>query len=958
MNPGVEGYLETYRSTQGYLKLSRSYCNFLGGIRWSGEDDLLVNRDGHAFCFFPPIADLLEGFAGAGRVIPFECVLHWIDLLQNLRGHENADVRRLRQLFHETGMVWRNAGALAAILSADVPAPPNPPPMEHVCRRLRDQAFPIRWFVARFHDVDPGPAAVPAISPECFEQLVPARLSPYSDDELRGWLQHGRGPLREAGSALARAQPLPRSLTGILAALLLRPRLAGAEAYVTRLVGALTVPPRRLAPQELPVGGYADMSTHGAVEHILPSQHALDELEFLRRFAERELLFFRREEPPTQNRREMVVLIDQGVRTWGDVRLVLAAAALALGKQAARRSQPLRLAGTSNAGLPLDPLAVDDETLGELIEASDISLNPGAALETVLQNPSEALRDVVLLTHPRNVREPDVLAAARRAGARDRLFAVTIDEDGAAAVSEIRRGTPVPVRQFRIEFERSKPPEPLRFDPSEVLAPWTGDVEPVPFPFRFGTSGKIVHFDFDYEGRWLLTVSDGGMLHLWGLNGDQREVLPRPFRDGELLKGVRTVIGVSGGYVLILINKEQPCAAHYDVVGRQCHVLNLWRGWPVRTAHYLAEIHSIRFVGTQSGPYLLDLANGKSALERQASERPGLQEALDAYNRRGPSRCEIIDRDDSDSPSRCRLLSTERYAYILDANPGTITVRQSGCEDRVFVPQADGKPLLRGAMISAAHAAGDVLALCAQLHDRSIRLLLFRGSTGALLREYRYEAKTREKPRFLLSPDGRWLARMAVVWGGHVIVENTDTPSQRIATRGGGYNNNAQIFLGERSLLIAMHETHWHLVHWTDDTVEFDYETKRGGPTGFTKPAFREATRAGLSRVRALIDAAHLTYDPGRSLATAVRDGLEFALDRYGQVPVFDSSGKLLCMFMAFRSRLAAWLPDGSRCGSEALGQGPETPGARARLAQILRNKHHARCTITGEPAAQAKGEP
>ncbi len=65
------------------------------------------------------------------------------------------------------------------------------------------------------------------------------------------------------------------------------------------------------------------MTTTGNPEQILPSQFALDDLEFLRRFAERELLYFRREEPHSRTREELVVLLDQGVRTWGIVRLVL-----------------------------------------------------------------------------------------------------------------------------------------------------------------------------------------------------------------------------------------------------------------------------------------------------------------------------------------------------------------------------------------------------------------------------------------------------------------------------------------------------------------------------------------------------------------------------------------------------------------------------------------------------------
>ncbi len=522
-----------------------------------------------------------------------------------------------------------------------MPEPAEPPHIDHVCRRLRNRAFPIRWFIARFHESALGPAEVPAITPEEFERRVIDRLAAYSDDELPCWLQNGRGPIHEAGAALARVQPpLPRTLMGVLAALLLRPRLAGAETYVTRLVGALTLPPRRLAPQELPVGGYADMTTRGAVEHILPSQHALDELEFLRRFAERELLFFRREEPPAQNRQEIAILIDQGVRTWGDVRLVLAAAALALGKQCAGRAQQFRFAGTSNAGRLLDPLEADVETLGELIEASDLSFDPGAALEAVLEQPCDALRDVVLLTHPRNLREPDVLAAARRAGKRDRVFAVALDEEGTAAMSEIRHGAPVLLRQFRVEFVAAQPAPPVAApeEPLKPFAAWAGDVEPIPCPFRFGTSGRITHFEFDHGGQRLLTVSAGDMLHLWGLHGDDREVLPRPFLEGYLLRDIQKVVGVIGGFVLLGGHDARGVyAAHYDLLRRRCQAryLNLGPGWSVLRAHYLPEFHSLRLLqrvphGGAARPYCLNLATGK-CMEPEHDGRPGLQDAFRAW---------------------------------------------------------------------------------------------------------------------------------------------------------------------------------------------------------------------------------------------------------------------------------------------------------------------------------------
>src|SRR6202035_3547773 len=93
MNPEVQSYLEHYQTTQGYLKLPTGYCEFLGGIRWSSEDDTLVYPDGKVFAFHAAIAEFLEGFSGGGRVIPFACVLHWAHMLQNGRRHPVAEIR-------------------------------------------------------------------------------------------------------------------------------------------------------------------------------------------------------------------------------------------------------------------------------------------------------------------------------------------------------------------------------------------------------------------------------------------------------------------------------------------------------------------------------------------------------------------------------------------------------------------------------------------------------------------------------------------------------------------------------------------------------------------------------------------------------------------------------------------------------------------------------------------------
>ena len=82
-----------------------------------------------------------------------------------------------------------------------------------------------------------------------------------------------------------------------------RTRLSGAIPLVNAMVSALSLPPRRATPPQLPLGGYADVTTRGEPEQLLLSQLALDPDDFVRRFAEKELLYFRREEPPERNAR-------------------------------------------------------------------------------------------------------------------------------------------------------------------------------------------------------------------------------------------------------------------------------------------------------------------------------------------------------------------------------------------------------------------------------------------------------------------------------------------------------------------------------------------------------------------------------------------------------------------------------------------------------------------------------
>src|SRR5208283_723287 len=312
-----------------YLHIPAAYAAHLGGLRWSGPGDAVEHEDGTTFALTHEIALFLEGFVASRRLIHFGFVLHLLHLLGQGKHSVSTQVLPLRRAFQDTGRSLRNAGALCAELCRSVPPVAEPIDLDFSSRLWVTNSSLMSLLCAAseagaFENV----AEAPPLDPLAFEGRVLTALANYSTEELHHWFRHGCGPVKKRSEAIAQALDTvrPRTLGSVLAELSRRRRLAGAVPLVSQMVSALAVPPRKLTPPNLPLGGYADVTTRGQPEQLLPSQFALDDLEFVRRFAGNELLFFRREEPQVQLREELVLLLDQGVRTWGDVRLVLSAA--------------------------------------------------------------------------------------------------------------------------------------------------------------------------------------------------------------------------------------------------------------------------------------------------------------------------------------------------------------------------------------------------------------------------------------------------------------------------------------------------------------------------------------------------------------------------------------------------------------------------------------------------------
>jgi hypothetical protein len=276
---------------------------------------------------------------------------------------------------------------------------------------------------------------------------------------------------------------------------------------------------------------------------------------------------------------------------------------------------------------------------------------------------------------------------------------------------------------------------------------WTGDVEPVPFPFRPGLVAPATDLGFDAGGEWLVVAGRDGVLHGLSFDGSPPEVLPRAFHGGAVLRRVEAILGVPDGVVVcgrltptvptqnvtvislgepIMVSTASPpwmapqanpvagearfVAAHYDRVHRRVTVHNVGRAFgPARWSAFPdLNCVAVRELGGEQpiAGGAVDLTSLGWYHEGQGSEQAARARTAFA-------------RADFGSPPHTLEVKTQ-WTRGSDAPKGDPFLRLSGNTVHVkradppwapFEPRRDGKPALAGTTIHQARLAGGVLAL-------------------------------------------------------------------------------------------------------------------------------------------------------------------------------------------------------------------------------------------------------
>jgi hypothetical protein len=409
---------------------------------------------------------------------------------------------------------------------------------------------------------------------------------------------------------------------------------------------------------------------------------------------------------------------------------------------------------------------------------------------------------------------------------------------------------------------------------------------------------------------------------------------------GEVMTEVQAVLGVAGGFVVAGVLSDGLAACHYDLRTRRCRAAvlmdknipadsrlhSMFQGLWV----YDSELHCL-VVSLCGRLAAWDLSLERLAGSEQHSQSPRVAQALRKATSLGTRPPQLV--VNSTPPH------SAEYGWLdLDERTGRVEVFLPGKGRRDLIPLKDGQPALRGWYAGMAQLCGSTLALAlfpsGDERKGEVRLALYRLTDGAPLGEYR---QSRDHWAHVLSDDGRLLAWQSKPMEVTIrsVLESAD-PSAVVRTTRGEFHSSPLLMLGNRGLVIRVDGRIYHLIRWDQGILLHTIHNQDAGAQ-LLRQQLRELDLS-LNGIRPAQGEPPLgcSYDPWRFQRATSSHNLSAAIDRFGQVFLFNRSGRLLAGFFAYDDQFAAWLADGACLGSEKLLGRRSTPNAPFVIGRAL----------------------
>lgn len=264
----------------------------------------------------------------------------------------------------------------------------------------------------------------------------------------------------------------------------------------------ISLPRKPSEPDDLQIGGVSDISNRGNPERLLMTELAADPDLLIARIANGQALYLRRESPPKPRPHIRDILIENGIRCWGEQRLTILAFALAAAASEEKRGTQLNI--TTLAGQELfDENFSTLEGLTAALERLHYSHHPGQAIENLIQKyerEKQSISEPLLIVTSATSNDPMFCEKAKRLPT-PYLLAVVEPERWIEIREQTNRGSSIwkrlqltPPKRPRAKAKSSETPQfvnlicsPLRF---------ICDLN-VPFVHAFETG--------NFPGAWLIT---------------------------------------------------------------------------------------------------------------------------------------------------------------------------------------------------------------------------------------------------------------------------------------------------------------------------------------------------------------------------------------------------------------------------------------------------------------------
>lgn len=246
-------------------------------------------------------------------------------------------------------------------------------------------------------------------------------------------------------------EPPPLTIRELLLDLQEDDEYAGLVRLTQRLISIMSLPRSLTTPDDLPLGGVADITNRGAFDRLLLSELAHDSDVLMTRVALNEAMYIRREVPPDFPPRDCQVLVDTGIRMWGLPRLYATAVALALAIVQDGKSVPHLFRTSADGPIPID--VTSREQFMQHLASLEFAVQPGAALSQLIVKAQGTSADFVLVTGE------DVLADAEfrqclAALPPVNLYLVAVTREGQLRLLQRSRQGERVLKQARLDLDQ------------------------------------------------------------------------------------------------------------------------------------------------------------------------------------------------------------------------------------------------------------------------------------------------------------------------------------------------------------------------------------------------------------------------------------------------------------------------------------------------------------------------